>query len=83
MLADKRNLDRHLEFAHNQGIQGKKKCGVCQRLFKNQPSLDHHYRQIHKMSAVDGQALQQSASLHCKAVWSHRKMQENNNNNSI
>ena len=55
---DKRNLDRHLEFAH-QVIQGKKKCGVCQRLFKNQPSLDHHYRQIHKMSAVDGQALQQ------------------------
>ena len=58
LLADKRNLDRHLEFAH-QVIQGKKKCGVCQRLFKNQPSLDHHYRQIHKMSAVDGQALQQ------------------------
>ena len=57
LLADKRNLDRHLEFAH-QVIQGKKKCGVCQRLFKNQPSLDHHYRQIHKMSAVDGQALQ-------------------------
>ena len=68
MLADKRNLDRHLEFAHQGMSEGKKRCGVCQRLFKNQPSLDHHYRQIHKMSAVDGQALQQSASSLHKAV---------------
>ena len=33
-------------------------CGLCQRLFKSQPSLDHHYRKIHKISAVDGHALQ-------------------------
>ena len=29
--------------------------GLCQRLFKSQPSLDH---KIHKISAIDGHALQ-------------------------
>ena len=38
-------------------LNHRKECGLCQRLFKSQPSLDHHYRQIHKISAVDGHAL--------------------------
>ena len=51
-------------------------CGLCQRLFKSQPSLDHHYRKIHKISAVDGHALQWSERISLDLVWSHRKNEQ-------
>ena len=52
--------NRYMETKSHEDDDEKKApvCGLCQRLFKSQPSLDHHYRKIHKISAVDGHALQ-------------------------